>query len=226
MNHMKNVLRLRAGDDFEAVAPSGEILTCRVKGSDPEGVRAEVLFAEEADAELSAQVVLCMGLPKSDKMDLIVQKAVELGASRIIPVITERTVVRLDAKKAAAKKSRWQTIADNAAKQSKRTFLPEVALPEDFRTVLQEAVRDEALILFPYELSKGAQGTREALAEVSAGRKIYVFIGPEGGFAESEARAAADAGAKCISLGRRILRAETAAVTALSMVMLKLEGMI
>lgn len=223
VNHIRNVLRLRKGEDFEAADEDGVVYTCRILSVSEDEVSAEVLFSEVSGAELPNAITLYMGLPKFDKMELVIQKAVELGASRIVPVETRRTVVKLDAKKAAAKVARWQSIAEAAAKQSKRGLIPEVAPVEDFRKAICEAREAGGIILFPYECAEGICYTREVLGGIKPGQPVAVFIGPEGGFEPSEAAFAEENGAKVITLGRRILRTETAAITAMSILAYVLE---
>ena len=158
-------------------------------------------------------------------MELIIQKAVELGASAVVPVATKNAVVRLDEKKAQAKKKRWQAIAESAAKQSKRSRIPQVELV----MTLKEAFsfvhdREFGLCLIPYEQEKGMDAVKQALEKTVPGQKIAVFIGPEGGFDEGEIRQALEMGVCPVSLGSRILRTETAGLAILSVLMMKLEG--
>lgn len=172
--------------------------------------------------ELSSRLILYQGLPKGDKMELIVQKAVELGVSRIVPVSLKRCVVKLDAKKAEAKRRRWQAVAESAAKQSGRSVIPQV----DPVMTLEEALRDAKALdfrLIPYECARGMEEARSVLGKIQKGRSTGVFIGPEGGFEKSEVEAAVEAGAHPISLGRRILRTETAGICILSVLMFHLE---
>jgi 16S rRNA (uracil1498-N3)-methyltransferase len=181
--------------------------------------------------ELPVGITLFQGLPKSDKMDTIIQKAVELGAVRIVPVATERAVVKLDAKKAASKKERWQKISEAAAKQSKRAIVPEVTLPMTMSEAVNMAASMNAAAI-PYELENGMDGMKAFVDKVKslagdenkeAKPEAAVFIGPEGGFADEEIELAGNAGIMPVSLGRRILRTETAGMTVLSILMYALE---
>ena len=156
-------------------------------------------------------------------MELIIQKAVELGAYEIIPVETKRCVVKLDGKKAAKKVERWQQIAESAAKQSKRMLIPNVHQVLSFKEALKYAEAMD-IRLIPYELAKGMQETKEILAAIEQGQSIGIFIGPEGGFEEKEVEAAISEGAKPITLGKRILRTETAGLAILSVLMFQLEN--
>ena len=223
VNHIRNVLRLRVGDDFEAADEAGEVFTCRILEVSESSVRAQILFSEMSGAELPNEITLYMGLPKFDKMELVIQKAVELGASRVVPVRTRRTVVKLDEKKAGAKVERWQSIAEAAAKQSKRAFVPEIANVCDFSKAVREAKDAGGRIVFPYECAEGIGRTRKVLGDIRPGEPVAVFIGPEGGFDPEEVKLAEANGAEVVTLGRRILRTETAAIAALSILAYVLE---
>ena len=161
----------------------------------------------------------------TDTGPIILQKAVELGAAGLIPVATRNAVVKLDAKKAEAKIRRWQAIAESAAKQSKRSYIPQVgpvmSLKEAF-SYIEEQKFD--LRMIPYELEKGMDGTKTVLEALAPGQQVAVFIGPEGGFDEEEIQLALKMGVKPVSLGKRILRTETAGPAILALLMMKLEG--
>ena len=179
--------------------------------------------AKKTEAELSVRLLLFQGLPKKDKMELIIQKAVELGVSEIIPVLTKRTVVKLEDKKKEQKKlERWQAIAEAAAKQSGRGVIPKVREAVKFSEAVKMAEElDESLI--PYELAEGMDEARERIRSLHGKNTIGIFIGPEGGFAEEEIAVAAKAGIHPITLGKRILRTETAGLCILSVIMFELE---
>ena len=222
VNHIKNVLRMKPLDEVEAVLPDGRIATCSLRELSDDEIIADVLFVEESGVELANKITLYMGLPKFDKMELVIQKAVELGAYRIVPVSMKRTVVKFDAKKAKAKVARWQAIAESAAKQSKRAVVPEVGEVVSFKEALLEAQGLDH-ILVPYECAEDIKRTREIISGIGGGESVAVFIGPEGGINEKEIEAAACAGAKMITLGRRILRTETAAISTLAILMFMFE---
>jgi 16S rRNA (uracil1498-N3)-methyltransferase len=156
-------------------------------------------------------------------MELIIQKAVELGVYQVIPVSCKRAVVKLDEKKAKSKIARWQGIAEAAAKQSKRGIIPEV---KDVMTMKQAiAYSGQCQVkLIPYELAEGMEKTKEIITSLKAGEDVAIFIGPEGGFEEAEVQAAMESGIVPITLGKRILRTETAGMTVLSWIMYQLEG--
>ena len=155
-------------------------------------------------------------------MELIVQKAVELGACQVIPVMTRRCVVKLDAKKAAKKVSRWQQIAESAAKQAGRGYIPEI---RDVMT-LEEALAFAGQLdvrLIPYELAEGMEHTRDVIGKIMPGQSVGIFIGPEGGFEKEEVEQAVEKGVLPVTLGKRILRTETAGLAVLSVLMYRLE---
>lgn len=222
VNHIKNVLRMKVGEELWISDGADAEYHCTIEELSGEEVLLHILYKQEPNYELPNKIYLFQGLPKSDKMEMIVQKAVELGAYEIVPVETKRCVVKLDAKKAEKKVQRWQQISESAAKQSKRMRVPEVHSVLSWREAMQYA-KELDVLLIPYELAKGIGETREILKGIQPGQSIAVFIGPEGGFEEAEVQSAMDAGAKPITLGRRILRTETAGMTALSILMFQLE---
>lgn len=223
VNHIKNVLRMHAGEKIAAVDKTeGRKYLCEIQEFTEEGVLCRILSTEEAIAELPAKIFLFQGLPKGDKMELILQKAVELGCFEIIPVVCRRCVVKLEEKKRKSRVGRWQTIAEAAAKQSGRGIIPRVHDVMSFSEALSYA-NDMDVRLIPYEQAVNMTETKRRLQEVRPGQKIAVFIGPEGGFEEAEIEEAEKAGAVPVTMGRRILRTETAAVTMLSWLMYLLE---
>lgn len=224
VNHIKNVLRLKNGEEI-AVSNGidGKEYRCGIEAYTDAEVLCTLRFIKEDGVELASKVYLFQGLPKADKMELIVQKAVELGACEVIPVATKRSVVKLDEKKAVAKVGRWQTIAEAAAKQSRRSVVPAVHRVVDMKEAVEYA-KGMDVKLIPYEFAQNMEHTRKLIGEVKPGQSIAVFIGPEGGFEESEVQAATEAGAEPVTLGRRILRTETAGLTVLSWLMYQLES--
>ena len=222
VNHIKNVLRMKTGE--EILISSGDNLeyACYIEEMGSEEVLAHVMYVQEAGYELSSRIYLFQGLPKGDKMELIIQKAVELGVHEIIPVATRRAVVKLEGKKEQNKIRRWQAIAGSAAKQSKRMYVPEVKPVMRFSQAIEQA-KELDIVLLPYELAEGMRKTKEIIAQIEPGGSIGIFIGPEGGFDEEEVRMAVEMGAKAITLGKRILRTETAGLTVLSVLMFALE---
>ena len=216
MNHIRNVLRMRAGEELLAADGQGSEYRCILRELQDSEIRAEICRKFSGSAELPSRITLFQGLPKSDKMDLIIQKCVELGVFRIVPVTTKRTVVKLDAKKEESRRKRWTAVSESAAKQSGRGIIPEISGVQSFREAVEEAGELD-VCLIPYEKAENMARTREILSGIPAGASIGVFIGPEGGFEEEEVREAMEAGARPITLGRRILRTETAGMAVLAM---------
>lgn len=222
VNHIRNVLRMKPGEQVGIRDGISRNYVCELETIGTEEIRARILSADEDDSELPARLYLYQGLPKSDKMELIIQKAVELGVYQIIPVATRRAVVKLDRKKEETKIRRWNTIAESAAKQSGRMLVPEVTGVMTLKEAYAHA-GDYDINLIPYELAVGMQDTKNIIAQVKPGMQVGIFIGPEGGFDVEEVEAAIAAGIHPITLGRRILRTETAGLTALSILMFQLE---
>lgn len=216
VNHIRNVLRMRAGEELLAADGQGSEYRCILRELQDSEIRAEICRKLSGSAELSSRITLFQGLPKSDKMDLIIQKCVELGVFRIVPVTTKRTVVKLDAKKEESRRKRWTAVSESAAKQSGRGIIPEISGVRGFKEAVEEAGELD-VCLIPYEKAENMARTREILSGIPAGASIGVFIGPEGGFEEEEVREAMEAGARPITLGRRILRTETAGMAVLAM---------
>lgn len=223
VNHIKNVLRMRPGEEV-AVSNGidGKEYRCGILALEEDCVRLELRFIKEDGVELPAKIYLFQGLPKADKMELIIQKAVELGAFQVIPVAMKRCVVKLDEKKADTKIKRWQGIAEAAAKQSKRGVIPTVAPVMSYAQAVKMASEMD-LKLVPYELAEGMEQTKQLIESVEPGQQIAIFIGPEGGFDPEEIRIATEAGIQPITLGKRILRTETAGFTTIAWLMYQLE---
>ena len=220
-NHIRNVLRMKEGDTF-LVSENGISNLCEIISIEGETAVVEIIEEDYQSTELPVKIYLFQGLPKSDKMELIIQKTVELGVHAIIPTEMSRCVVKLEEKKKKSKTDRWQAISESAAKQSKRNVIPEVMNVMSYKEALSEANKLD-LILVPYESEDGMESTKNALSEIKNGISVGIFIGPEGGFDEKEIEFAKEKGAKIISLGKRILRTETAAITSVAMCMLHIE---
>lgn len=220
-NHIKNVLRMAEGEKF-LVSCEGKSHLCSLAGFMGDSAIADILEENYQNTELPVKIYLFQGLPKADKMELIIQKTVELGVSGIIPCEMNRCVVKLEEKKKKAKRERWQAISESAAKQSKRNTVPEIGAVLSFKEALKKA-EELDLLLVPYENAEGMAATKEALGEIKSGCSIGIFIGPEGGFEQGEIDAALSVGARTVSLGGRILRTETAAITAVGLCMLYTE---
>lgn len=229
VNHIKNVVRLKAGDEISVSnGIDGRDYRCGIEEITDTEVVCKLRFIKEDGVELPSRVYLFQGLPKGDKMELIIQKMVELGVHEIIPVAMKRCVVKLDDKKAKAKTARWQGISEAAAKQSRRAVVPKVREVMSYQQAL-EYIRDMDVKIVPYEMedilenSSGMEGTKKLISGLAAGQTIAVLIGPEGGFEEGEIQAAVGAGMKPVTLGRRILRTETAGMTVMAWIMYQLE---
>jgi 16S rRNA (uracil1498-N3)-methyltransferase len=223
VNHMKNVLRMKAGEKVEVSDGQGTEYLCEVDRYEEEYVFLRIISAGSKEAELPSRIFLFQGLPKGDKMELIIQKAVELGVYQVIPTSTKRAVVKLDAKKAGKKTERWNAIALSAAKQSGRSRVPQVMPVLSFREALEQA-RELDVVMIPYEQAEGIEKTKEIISAVRPGQDVGIFIGPEGGFEEDEVEKAIQSGAHSITLGKRILRTETAGLAILSILMYHLEN--
>lgn len=223
VNHIKNVLRLKTGEEIAVRnGVDGKEYRCGIEEFAQDQVICSLRFVKEEGVELPSKIYLFQGIPKADKMELIVQKAVELGVYEVIPVAAKRCVVKLDEKKARAKVNRWQGIAEAAAKQSKRGVIPVVQEPMTMKEAAAYA-REMDVKLIPYELAEDMAHTKKIVESISPGESVAVFIGPEGGFEESEVAEAVAAGIVPVTLGKRILRTETAGLTVLSWLMYHLE---
>ena len=226
VNHIKNVLRMKPGEEVKiSNGRDGREYSCAILEISDTAVILELRFIKEEGTELPVTVTLYQGLPKADKMELIIQKCVELGITRIVPVAMKRSIVKLDEKKSDSKTARWQSIAEAAAKQSKRGIITEICPVMGFDEAVRAAYRSDIKLL-PYELAdnKAMDETRKILENLKVGQDISVFIGPEGGFDDSEIEKAKEAGFTTITLGKRILRTETAGMTVMSWIMLMTEG--
>lgn len=217
-NHIKNVLRMTVGEQF-LVSCEGVSDLCCLEDIQSGTVIAKITTENYQNTNLPINIHLFQGLPKSDKLELIIQKAVELGVASVTPVAMKRSIVKIDDKKKKSKRERWQKVAESAAKQSKRTAIPQVQDVVTYKEMIS-AAKDLDLLLVPYECAEGMAATKTALREIKSGMNVGVVIGPEGGFEQTEIDLAREAGGKIISLGSRILRTETAAITTIAMCML------
>ena len=221
VNHIANVLRMKPGEELLISVKEDWDYLCKIVDIETDRVNLKVLESME-QRELPVNITLLQGIPKSDKLEMIIQKAVELGVSEIIPVKTKRVVVKIDEKKVDTKVNRWNAIAESAAKQSKRSIIPKVHEPMSIDNAL-EIVKDFGVKLIPYENADGIDKTRRILDNMDKTKNIAVFIGPEGGFEESEVERIKNSGFEVITLGKRILRTETAGLALLSNIMIRLE---
>ena len=223
VNHIRNVLRMTPGEQISVSdGAQGKEYRCEIVLLEEDCVTAKIMWSQDADTELPSKFYLFQGLPKSDKMELIIQKAVELGVYEVIPVATKRAIVKLDKKKEESKRKRWNSISESAAKQSKRTIIPEVKPVMTFAEAVKYASAMDAKLI-PYELAEGMEETRRIFSAIKPGDSVAIFIGPEGGIDEAEIELAKEAGIQPITLGKRILRTETAGMTVLSVLMFQME---
>lgn len=217
-NHIKNVLRMGVGEQF-LVSCNDKSDLCEIESIEQDIIVVKIIDENYQSTNLPIKIHLFQGLPKSDKLELIIQKTVELGVHTITPVSMKRSIVKIDDKKKKSKQERWQAIATAAAKQSKRTFIPQVSEVISYNEFINEA-KNLDLLLVPYECAEGMTATKDVLKEIKNGMSVGIIIGPEGGFEPKEIEQALEVGGKVISLGARILRTETAAITTTAMCML------
>jgi 16S rRNA (uracil1498-N3)-methyltransferase len=236
VNHIMNVLRLGVNDEITVSDGSSRDFQCRITQCNTDGepfILANIIDIFDNNSELPADIYLFQGVPKGDKLELIIQKCVELGVYSIVPVMMERTIVKLDDKKKEKKIARYNAISESAAKQSRRGIIPKVMPYMSMNEAISFAESQMDYILFPYEFAEGMDGSRAIIDQLvndivdgdsKDGKKsIAIFIGPEGGFADSEAKQLEDIGAKTMSLGHRILRTETAGMTVMSILSFMLD---
>lgn len=224
-NHIHNVLRLKKSEEVLLCAEDDKEYLCRIDGyqEDLKQVILEVVDVFGNHRELPAKIILFQGLPKGDKLELIIQKAVELGASEIVPVAMQRCVVKLDEKKKKKKEERYNSIALSAAKQSKRGRIPKVTNVMSMKEACEYANALETVFI-PYELAGGIAVSKERLRTGAGTSSIGIFIGPEGGFTPEEVAMVEEIGGQQISLGHRILRTETAGMVVLALLMFEMEN--
>lgn len=222
-NHIKNVLRMQVGESITICDGQGTDYYCRLETFTSSDVIAKIEEMNDTKSELPAKIYLFQGIPKKDKMEWIIQKAVELGVYQIIPVAMKRCVAKIeDGKKEQKKRERWQNIATSAAKQSGRGMIPSVREVMSWKEAIKFANTLEYNII-SYEQAKGIHDAHTIVKEACKRKSIGVFIGPEGGFDDTEFAMAKEAGILPITLGKRILRTETAGLTVVSILMFELE---
>lgn len=222
VNHIKNVLRMRTGEKVFLSCGNDLEYECIVEDFFSDRIKTKIIDVHGMETELGTEIILYQGLPKGDKMEFIIQKAVELGVTKIVPVRMKRCVVKLDEKKAKKKVERWNAIALSAAKQAKRGMIPEVCMVKSYKEAVEDAKKLD-MLLVPYEEARGISYSRELLEQAKKQKSIGIVIGPEGGFEKEEIDTAREAGGKTMTLGKRILRTETAGMTMLSILMFTLE---
>ena len=224
VNHIKNVLRLEVGDWIVACDGNGRDYVSRIQSICSDEVVASIEKVQPTGTELPVRITLFQGMPKKDKLELIIQKAVELGACEIVPVMTKRTVVKLSEEKKINKRlERWQSIAYAAAKQCDRGIIPTVHKPVSYEEALAMADQLDYNVI-PYELQTGMEEARKIVDQACKQRSLGIFIGPEGGFEPEEVERAMTRNIHPMTLGKRILRTETAGMALLSILMFQMQG--
>lgn len=221
VNHIKNVFRMKVGDELTVCDGCGNDYRAVISTETCDCIEADIIEIVPSSTESHVRVTLYQGLPKGSKMDLIIQKNVELGVSKIVPVICNRTVVRLDKKDVQRRVDRWNKIAKEAAKQSGRGIVPRVTEPVTLIHAMDMAKTDD-LLLIPYEKEKETR-LKDVLRENSTACNVSVFIGPEGGFDEEEIEASVNRKIVPVTLGNRILRTETASMYMTSIIIYELD---
>lgn len=220
LHHMVKVLRLSAGDEIDVSDSSQWEYRCEILSVDADSAVARIVDKQKFTAEPDVKVTLFQGIPKQGKMEVIVQKCVELGVESIVPVFMARTVV-VDKGNFGKKIQRWQKVSDEAVKQCRRGIIPQVQEPVRTAEAIEQFDRFD-LVLFPYENEDG-RTIKDELRSCGAPRNVAVIIGPEGGFSDEEAGAIVNAGGRSVSLGKTTLRTETAGMAAIAMIMYELE---
>ena len=222
VNHLKNVLRFKEGDNLLISSGDNVDYICHISEMYDDKIIALIDTIDNVGKELPSKVYLFQGLPKGDKMELIIQKMTELGVHQIIPVAMKRSVVKLDSKKEGNKIKRWNLIAESAAKQSKRSIIPEITGVCGFKEAIEFADSLDVKLL-PYECADGMSKTKNIINNIKKGQSVAIFIGPEGGFDIEELEFAKEHGFEIITLGKRILRTETAGMMLMSVLMYNFE---
>lgn len=221
-HHIRNVLRMKPGEKIYISCGDEWEYTCVISGFEDKNVIAAITDAQKTGRELPSKITLYQCLPKKEKMELIIQKSVELGVYGIVPVISSRCIAKLKPEKGEGKLARWNSIAGAAAKQAKRLIEPEVLPAVSFDEAVSDIVKNDVAVI-PYERAEGIEATRKLFGSIVPGQSVGIMIGPEGGFDESEIRRAESAGVIPVTLGNRILRTETAGPAVLSVLAYLLE---
>lgn len=225
VNHIKNVLRLQQGSEIQiGNAQNEENYKCKIQEINNQYIECTVLEKIEIVTEPNVEIHLFQGLPKADKMESIIQKTTEIGIKEITPVIMARSIVKLEDKTAIKKVERWQKIAEVAAKQSKRDIIPQVNLPTNLKNIY-ENLSGYDIVLVAYEKEENTT-IKQVLRKIAHKKnaKIAIIIGPEGGMEQEEIEQLTKAGAKVVSLGKRILRTETAPIVVTTIIIYEWEG--
>ncbi|HBV98125.1 MAG: 16S rRNA methyltransferase [Peptococcaceae bacterium BICA1-7] len=218
VKHAARVLRLGPGDSVVLLDGTGRAAVAVIEQIGKDHITCRKVNDFNPGGEPPIDVFLVQGLAKGEKMEYIIQKCTELGVSGIIPLVSRRSVVRLEGERIASRQSRWQRVALEASKQCRRSRIPEVFTPREMEDVLRN-IPPGALSILPWE-GERSTSLKDALPGTNPG-KIYIFVGPEGGFEDSEVEEAQSSGVAVVSLGPRILRTETAGPACLAIIMHK-----
>jgi 16S rRNA (uracil1498-N3)-methyltransferase len=216
-HHISHVLRMKVGQQLQIVSNDQVSALMEIEAITEAVVSVRLVEKLATFNEPSVRIILAQGLPKSDKMDFIVQKAVEMGVSEIIPVSMDNCVVQLDTEKARKKSERWQKIVEEAAKQSKREIVPQVSMPLTLKQLL-DLKQGVELKIVAYEV-EDKRGLKELLQSHKSIKEILLLIGPEGGISKEEFELLKEGGMTSVSLGRRILRTETAGIATVAAIL-------
>ena len=220
-NHIATVLRAKVDEEIVICDGYGTDYRCRLIGINKKQVLAEIIEKFKNENEPDLKITLFQGLPKGDKMELVIQKCIEIGVDKIVPVMTENTVVKIG-DKAEKKNIRWNKIAESAAKQCGRGKIPHVDKIISFKEAI-ESIKDLDTAIIPYE--KETKNSIKKFATNFKGNSIGIFIGPEGGFSEEEIALCKENGIESVTLGKRILRTETAGLVTSVILLYELEGL-
>lgn len=227
VNHISNVLRIKIGEDIQVcdIDTSNNYLV-RLQKIDKEKIFCDIVKKMKSEAEPDINLKIFQGIPKSDKMELIIQKSIELGIKEIIPVQMERCVSKISSKDEKKKIERWQKISEMASKQSGRDIIPRINNPIKIKDICN-LINELDMIIVPYEKEEN-YSFKDAIEEIKQKENnkasIGIVIGPEGGFDPNEINLLKNAGAKIVTLGKRILRTETVALAMTSVIMYELGG--
>ena len=223
VKHIKNVLRLSEGKEITINDGQGHDYQCIIKQIDRDVISTEIVERKESNSEPPVETVLFQSLIKGEKMEFVIQKSIEIGVTTIIPLITDRCVVKLETqKKQQSKLERWQKIAESAAKQSKRGIIPQVLAPLTYKEAIAYACENLEKSCIPFENEHSHHLKGFLKGEIS--KSIGIFIGPEGGFTDEEVEYAMQHNVSPVTLGKRILRSETAGLVTLANIMYEVEG--
>lgn len=207
-HHLARVLRASVGDEITLFNGEGGEYLAVIRQINKKNITAELLTFNERDVESPVKIILAQGIARGEKMDFVIQKAVEMGVSEIVPVITERCNVRLDHEREQKRLQHWQAVVISACEQSGRNTLPVLHAPVDLEKWMQEVNAELKFVLSPHAAKK--------LQDVKRASPVAIVVGPEGGLSDSEVAAAQKMGFAALKLGPRILRTETAALAALA----------